>query len=422
MATGKIVEVVFEKAIETYEHQMQMLDMVDVYKPDSATMQNGNNFIWRPVQQHAPVIEGWDMTGQETGIIEETYPAVLGLPKNDIYKQRADDLRDMGFWERRGEQSGKKQATFLNQNLAQLVADTGSIFYRTNATSGYDAIAEGESILNERQSADDMRYMTLNTRDNQFYAQDLAGRQTLQGRPESAWKRSQIGENVAEFDVYTGSFLPNLTGGADPATTVTGDQSFKPEGGSVSATGVVTNVDYREATIPVAASGSYNVGDKIQFENGGTPVESVGLADKNATGQPMTFTIAAIPDGTSITVFPKPIALDDPGLNVLEKAYANVNTQILNTATVNRLNIDASAKVNAFWCKDSIEVIGGDAPLQLFKDFAGQKMISSTMSNGQVMYMVYDGDILTMDFTCRLFTWYGLTNKNPSANGVFVRY
>jgi len=157
-STGKIVEVLFENALETYEHQMQMLDLVDVFEPNSADMQNAGNAIWRPVQQHAPVIDGWDLTGQDTDIIEETYPAVLGTPKNDFFSQRADDLRDMGFWERRGKQSGMKQATTLNKGISDLISNTGTLFYRSNATSGYDFIAEAQALLNERQVANDERY------------------------------------------------------------------------------------------------------------------------------------------------------------------------------------------------------------------------------------------------------------------------
>jgi len=421
--TGKIVEVLFENALDTYEDQTQLVEMTNVFQPEAGTMQNAGNFVWRPVQQHAPIIEGWDLTGQETGIIEETYPAVLGTPKNDFVKQRADDLRDVTFWERRGKQSGRQQATELNTSIANLIRNTGSLFYRSNATSGYNFISEGQAILNERQAVADDRCFVLNDRDTLTYGADLAGRQTLQGRPEDTWKTGQIGGNVAEFDVYTGSYLPNLAGGADPATTVTADQSFAPEGGSIDATtGVATNVDYRSATIPVAASASYNVGDKIQIANGGTPIESIGLADKNATNQAMTFTVVAKPSGTSLTIYPKPIAADDPGLSVLELAYANVDTRILNTATVNRVNIDASVKTNLFWAKDSIEVLGGTIPAELFSQFAGKKVISETLKSGLEMYMVYDGNIDDMTFRFRLFTWYGLTNCNPSANGVAVRF
>ncbi len=421
-STGKIAEVLFEKALDTYEHQMQLLDLVDHFEPDSGDMQNSNNIVWRPVQQHAPIINGWDLTGQETDIIEETYPALLGEPANDFFEQRADDLRDMRFWERRGEQSGMRQATELNKRIAQLVTDTGSLFYRTNATSGYDAIAQAQAIMNERQNiSDDERYMILNDRDTLRYGQDLAARQTLQGRPEETWKTGQIGRNVAEFDVYTGSFLPTLVGGA-ASTAITADVSEVPEGGSVSATGVVTNVDYRLGTLPVADSSAFSEGDRVTISNGGTPVQSIGKADKTLTGQAMTFVVVGTPDATTLSVFPKPIALDDPALTPLQQAYANIDTQILDTATVDRINIGAAEKVNAFWNKGSIEVTGGDAPITLLNEFGGQKVISETMKNGQKMYMAYDGNIDNMTFKCRLFTWYGLTNRDPSANGVFTTF
>jgi hypothetical protein len=373
------------------------------------------------MQQHRPIIEGWDVSGQDTGIIEETFPAVLGEPVGDVFSQRADDMRDRSFWENAGKESGLRQVSEMNKRIAQMVTTTGSLFYRTDAASGYDAIAEAQAMMNERQGSADMRYMVLNDRDQKRYGSDLAGRQTLQGRPENTWKTGQIGSNVAEFDLFTGSFLPNLVGGANPATTTTADVSEKPEAGTVAGL-IVTNIDGRLGTIPVTASASYNIGDKLSFSNSGTAVQSVGLMDKTETGEAMTFTIVAIPDGTTIQVFPKPIALDDPALSTLEASYANINTQILDTATVDRLNIDASAKVNAFWSKDSIEVLGGDAPLSLLSEFGGMKVIDSTMSNGQKMYMAYDGNIDTLSFKCRLFTWYTPINKNPMANGVFTTF
>ena len=423
-STGKIVEVLFEKTIETYEHQEMMLPMVDFYQPDAADMQNADNFVWRTVQQHAPILTGWDMTGQEQEIIEETYPAVLGTPKNDFVEQRADKLRTMKFWEDRGAISGKQQATELNKSIVNAMAIQGSMFYRSNATSGYDFISEAQALMNERQGMHGKRCFMLNDRDTKLFASDLAARQTLQGRPENeAWNKGQIGGNVAEFDVYTGSFLPNLTGGAAVSTTVTGNQSFKPEGGTVvTATGVVTNVDYRQAVIPVAASASYAIGDKVNIENGGTPVNAIGLADKTNTDIPMTFTIIDKPTATSITVYPKPIAADDGALTATELAYANIDTVILNLATVERVNSDASNKTNLFWDKDAVEVLGGTIPAELFKQFDGMKVISHTMSNGQEMYMVYDGNIATMNFRYRLFTWYGITIKDPSRVGVAVTF
>ncbi len=427
LSTAQSVEVLFEKALETYEHQVQMLDLVDVFTPDPAAFQNSSNVIWRPKQQHAPIKDGWNLTNMFGDVIEEYYPATLEDPHNDAFQLRADDLRDMRFWERRGVQSGLQQATYLNQNLAELVARQGSLFYRSNDTNGYNFVGTGQTLLNERQIHSPMRCYVLNERDRQVYAQDLAERGTLSGRPEDSYRTGQIGREVAQFDVYSGSYLPTLAGGASPDTTVTGNQSFVPEGTTTVGAAMI-NVDYRVATIPVADNRMYNVGDKIMFTNVTGlplgPVRALGLADKTDTGQPMTFTVAAKPatGQTMIDIYPKPIALDDTALDAEQRAVANINTTIKNNATVVRLNIDASARVNIFWAKDSIEVIGGDAPIELLAEFGGQQVISSTMSNGQKMYMAYDGDIDTLTFKCRLFTWWGLVNKNPMGNGVGIRF
>lgn len=421
-STGKIAEVIFEAAVDTHEEQTQILGLVDSFSAPSGTLQNGNNFVWRPAQQHRPVLSGWDLTGQEQGIIEETYPAVLGTPTNDLVELRADDLRDPLFWKRAGEESGRKQASILNKTVADLITNTGSLAYRTNTTSGFNFIAQAQTIMDERQAMADQRKFIMSPRDNLKYATELAGRQTVQGRPATTWESGQLGQNIASFDVYTGSYLSTIAGGADPATTVTANQSFKPEAGSISATGVVTNVDYRTATIPVTASASYNVGDVITFANGGTTVKAVGLTDKTVTDQAMTFRIVAKPSGTSITVYPKPIAADDPALSALEKAYANINTRILNAATVNRVNVDALARPSVFFDKSSIEVFHGDIPANFFNQFGGQKVLTSTLKSGQKMYMLYDANSTTMQLRFRIFSWYGITNRNPMANGIAISY
>jgi hypothetical protein len=424
LETGKLVAMLLETAKETYEHQDSMLDLVRFEQPDPGKMMNADNVLWRTVQQHAPLIEGWDLTGEETGIIEETYPAVLGEPTNDLIQQRADKMRDQQFWMRRIKQSALKQATYLNKQIAETIKNQGSLFYRSNVTSGFDFIGEAQAIMNERQGyQEDGRCFMFNDRDTLLFAKDLASRETIKGRPENTWRTGQIGSGVAEFDVFTGSFLPNLVGGADPAATVTGDQSFAPEAGTVNATTkVVTNTDYRSATLACSSSASYNVGDKITISNSGTEVTALGLADKTDTGQPMTFTVISKPTSTSIEIFPKPIALDDTALTTLEQAYANIDTVILNGATLDRLNTDASNQSNLFWAKDAIEVIGGTIPADLFKMFDGKKVVNDTMKNGLEMYMLYDGDIIEMTFRARIFTWYGITMADPSRAGVAVTY
>lgn len=419
--TGKIAEVFYEAVLENIEDQIGLIDKTTLVEIDDATMQNSNNVTWRPREQQAPIISGWDLSGQEQEIIEETYPAILGLPKNDFVRQRIDNMRDLQFWKRRGERSAMQQAAELNKTIAGAISTQGSLHYRSSATNGFDFIGEAQAIMNERQGMNTERCFWLNDRDTLAFASDLSSRQTVRGRPEDAWSKGQIGSGVAEFDVYTGSFLPTIAGGA-ASTTVSAAQSFAPEAGSVDeATGTVTNVDYRRANIPVASNADFEVGDKVTISNAGETIKAVGISDKTNTGTAMTFTIVGKPTGM-LTISPKPIAIDDTALTLTERAYGNVDTTIASGATVDRLNTDTSARTNLFWDKDAVEVYGGSIPIDLFSEFDGNKVIEQTLSNGLSLYMVYDGDITDMTFRYRCFIWYSVTIKDPERVGVATRF
>ena len=422
LSTAKAIEVLYENAIDQYQQRTHMLNLTMHFTPDPGDYQNSNNIIWRPLEQHAPIKEGWDMTGNFGDVIEQYYPATLETPKNDAWQLRADDMRDMRFWERRGRASGRRQATFLNRRIAQLIVQTGTLFYRLSGTQGFNFVSEAGSIMDERQVSQEERYYVLNVRDNNTYSADLANRGTLADRPESAYAMGYIGRNVAGFDMYTGSYIPNLTGSATALTnTVSGNQTFAPQGSTGTGQNV-QNVDYRQAVIPVSATTGISVNDVITFSNSGVPVRSLGLADKSPTGQTMTFRVVAVTAGTSITVWPKPIALNDTtNLDAEELAYANVDTAILDGATIARLNVDPTVKPNIYWAQDSIEVIGGQIPADMLQQFGGLNVMSETMENGQVMYLIYDGTIEDLNFKARLFTWWGLVNVRPDANGIGIR-
>jgi hypothetical protein len=425
LTSQRIALALMENAIETFESQQGMLPYVSVIpNVDASGLQNSGNVAWRPVQQHAPDISGWDMTGLETGIIQESYPAYLGLPSNDVVNLRLDDMRDISYWNTRGKEAGRKRASVLNTAIVNTIKNTGSMCYRANPTSGFDFIAQAQAAMNKRQVAADDRYFALTDAQNFVFGKDLAGRQTQQGQPSDTYQSGLLYKNIAGFNVMTSSSISALVGGADPATTVTANVSYAPSAGTVNTTtNTVTNVDYRTGTIAVTASASYNVGDRVTFSNAGTSVKAVGLDDKAVSDEAMTFVIVSKPSGTSIEVWPKPIAADDPALSTLEKAYANINTRILSAATVNRVNIDTTTQPGLFWQKDSIEVLAGDIPANFINQFAGLKVASENIGKtGLKMYLLYDSDILKANATWRMFAWYGVNNANPSRNGVAIRY
>ncbi|MCH9645660.1 MAG: hypothetical protein K0U08_03345 [Proteobacteria bacterium] len=433
LTTGKIAEVMFGDFVETWNKQSVMIDLVDSDFMDPAKLQNSGNTIFYPVEQHRPILTGFDLTGKEQGIIEETVPISLGEPSNDFIELRVDDMRDTRFWERAGKNAAKTQLTDINKQLINLVQNTGANFYKwdltTQGNNGFKFASEAQVILDDWQVYDDLgRNYLLNTTDLQAFAGELSGRETLGSkadRSDKAYADGGVGEYVAAFDIYKSSSLSKISGSNITATTVSSDVSLAPEAGAVnSVTNTVTNIDYRSGVIPVTSSAAYAVGDWVSFTNGSDDVEKIGLADKSESGATFTAKVVSIPNGTSIEIFPKPIAADDPGLTDLEKAYANINTQILSGATVNKLNdatVDGS-RANIFWTKDSLKMISGEAPWELMGQYDGNKVLKENLGNGLTAYMIYDGNIATATFRYRLFIWYGLSNFNPMANGVGVTY
>lgn len=417
LTTAKAVTVLFDEVLDRMGMEMQMARTASVFKPDGALMQNSNNTIWRQVEQNAPVKTGFDMTGQFGNVIELSYPATLETPKNDAFELRADDFRDEQFTRRRGKAAAKRLMADMNQRIATVVRDTGSLFYRKalTATTGYSFVSEADSILVERQSwTGDGTSFFFNPRSYNVAAQDLAARGTLSGRPEEAWATGMVGRDIAGFDVYKSAYNQTLDGGASPATTVSATVSLKPLANQTVA-GQILPIDYRSGDVSFTSAAGFTVGDRIKF----TGVNSLGMLDKTDTGQEMTFCIVAI-NANVVTVYPRPIALNDAALTADEKAYANIATQITSGAVPVRLNTDTIAQTNAFWANDSIEVIAGSAAWPELGNLSGFKVVSETMDNGIPIYMAYQGDIATMNLKVRVFTWYGVTNRDPSRNGIAI--
>lgn len=411
--TAKTLVTYYDKVLEQLNQDTTMARRVQVDTIDGGTLQNANNIYWRNVEQQAPVIEGWDLTGQETGIIEQAYPLQLSAPRNDFVQLRVDELRDEGFMNRRVRASAAKLSSDQNKRIADLVADTGSLFYQS-AAAGFDFVAEADTLMFERQANRDAgASFFLSPRANQIMASDLASRSDLSGKPLKAYETAMIGKNVAGFDLFRGSYVGNIaarlnaTGG-----TVSANVTEVPEGFTTTG-GTIQNVDYRVGSIPLGAGEGANLqaGDVITVAG----VNSVGLMDKRDTGQLMTFRVIS-KDTDTLNVYPKPIAANQAGITAEQAAYANISTAIVSGMAVAAVNTVAG-RANSFWADDSICIVNGDAPLDMLNEFDGMKVVSETLDSGVKVYMAYDATLPTLNCRVRLFTWYGLVNKDPSRNG-----
>lgn len=414
MATDTLKTIIafYDKALKQMDDNDVYTRLVEVDSVEPSKLQNANDIYWRNVEQQRPVISGWDLTGQETDTIEQGYPLQLGTPNNDFRSYRVDELRDKGFMERASRAGAKRLTAELNKDIADLVADTGSLFYES-ALTGYDFVAEADTILTERQANRDMgSSFFLAPRVNQVMASDLASRDAPpMGTSKDAYATALINSNIAGFDVYRAPTYGTIAARANATTTTVASNVVEvPEGFNLSG-GVPVNVDYRFGTISLTDASTFNVGDVITIAG----INALGMMDKVDTGELMTFRIID-KDTNDITVYPKPIAANQAGITTAEAAYANISTAILATAVVSKVNA-TGGQANSFWSNDSICIVNGDAPLDLLNEFDGMKVVSETLTSGIKLYMAYDARLDSLNCRVRLFTWYGLANKDPSRNG-----
>ena len=413
--TLKTVIAFYDDALKQLNDDFSYASLAEVDTIEPGRLQNANDIYWRNVEQQRPIISGWDLTGQETSTIEQGYPLQLEDPKNDFMEYRIDDLRDRGFMTRAARASAKKQNSFLNKRIAELVADTGTLTYESSS-AGFDFVAEADTLMTERGAYRDMgASFFLNPRTNQIMASDLASRTLYpDNRSEAAYNSALIGQNVAGFDIYrapTYGVIParvNGTGG-----TVATNVTEVPEGFNSAGTNSVQNVDYRVGSIELGAGegANFQVGDVITVSG----VNALNVMDKTDTGELMTFRVTAISTDT-LSVYPKPIAADQAGITDEQAAYANISTSIDSGATVSATNVNGG-NANSFWANDSICVVNGRQPFEILNEFDGMKIVSETLDNGLDLYMAYDANLATVNARVRLFTRWGLCNKDPSRNG-----
>lgn len=426
LSTAKGISIMFDEILELYDFDNNLARQCDVVDFEASLMQNSVNIIWRSVEQNAPIKEGWDMSAQFGDVIERAYPSSLGLPQNDAFQLRADDFRDERFMKNRARAAVAKLSGDQNKRIAQLVVNTGALAYEYTGAAGYDYLAQAEAIMDELELSNmGNRSFFLRPVTHQAIAKDLAQRGTLSGRPEGAYAKSMVGKDIAGFDVFRANAIPTMAEQAT-AVTVNGNQSFTPEGSTTNADGTVVPVDYRSAVLTVSTTVGLNVGDKFSVAG----MNSVSLGNKIDTGRLATFTIVSIPSGTTIEIFPKPIAWDERpvadggsgALSAEQAAYANVTTAFNNTDALVYIN-DNGAPNNlwtpdVFWTNDSIEIVNGNAPFEFMSKMDGFTVIKETLDSGVTVYMMYQGSIGTATLQCRVFTWYGLVNRKPQQNGV----
>ncbi len=415
-AFSKEERVAFEDILEGFQDALVLSRNVSVYNTDSEMMERANDTIWRPQPYIAQSFSGTDMTSNFKDFTQLAVPATLGYSKSVPWTLTAKELRDALQEGRLGDAAKQKLASDINVALMTVAAQQGTLVVkRTSAASGFDDVAQADALMNEQGVQAFDRYLALSTRDYNGMASNLAARQTLTGKPLTAYDKAYVGM-VAGFETYKLDYATRLTAAAGTTVTVNGaNQYYTPKATSTAATGETSNVDNRYQNLTIAVtSGTVKVGDCFTIAG----VNALHHITKEDTGQLKTFRITGIVSGSGgsgvVTISPPIISAG--GSTDAELEYKNVSATPANGAAITFLNT-AAANVNPFWQKDALEILPGRYAVPTD---AGTAVMRASTDQGIELVMQKFYDINTMKTKYRLDTLFGVVNKQPEMSGIIL--
>lgn len=418
---GQMTILAVDEVIKTVTSITPMAQKVKRYTPEAKAMQRSNNEVWIPVEQEAPTQEGWDLTDKETGVLSLQVKCNMGVPDNDFFTLRADEVRDETSFRERIRAAAVKLGSNVDSKIARSAVDMGSLIVSSedevgSFQKGWDFIAEAEEKMFARElNRSQGLSFFFNPRDYRKSVGDLAGRDIYGRISEEAYKKGTMQRQVAGFnDVLRSPKLPVLAASKATGITVKGAQSFKPEAWKIGIDGEKENVDNRIAKVTLNGGAALKRGDKISFAG----VKFLSQMAKNVLTHDATFSVVAV-NGNEVTITPKPIALNNKALTQEEKAYANVNTTFADGMAINILNV-ADAATNVFWADESIRLVSQPIPLE-HKLFSGMKSHSFEIPDVGINGVVaFQGDIGTLTGKCRIALWYSTCVVRPEAVGIGI--
>lgn len=414
-AFSKEERVAFELLLEGFNDQLVMSNIVNVFQNDQTMMARTNDIIWRPQPYIALSYSGLDQTGNFKDQTQMSVPASINNYKSSPFQLDAKELRDALQEQRLGDAAKQKLASDINVAVTNLAANYGTLVVkRTSAASGFDDVAQADSVMNEQGIDMGDRYFAVSSRDYNSMASNLAGRQTMQGLPVTAYERAMVASNVSGFDIVKMDYAPRLTVALGTGVTINGaNQYYTPAATTTDVNGGGVNVDNRFQTIAVTVtSGTIKVGDAFTIAG----VNSVHHITKVDTGQLKTFRVMAIVTGAggTGTIQISPPIISGQGATVAELQYQNVTATPAAGAAVTWLNT-ASAAVNPFWKKNAIEMLPGRIE---YPSNAGWEVLRGSTDQGIEIVLVKQGSIQTGKILYRVDTFFGVVANQPEMMGI----
>lgn len=420
--------VAFDALIQGFEDAAILSSNVSTYQTDMTAMARAGDVIWRPVPYIARSFTGsgsgnLDQSANFADQTQLSVPATLGFTIASPWQMDGKELRDALQNDRLLTAAKQKLESEINSAVLSTIVNQGTVFVkRTAAAAGFDDIAQADAAMSEIGVPMGDRYAYLGPREYNLMAGNLAARQNVVGKVQTAYDRAYVGQ-IAGFETYKGDYTQRINVAVPGASLVVNgaNQRYVPRATSTAGTGEVANVDNRVQTlnVTVGAGGAIKAGDAFTIAG----VNSVHLITKQDTGQLKTFRIRSITSGggtagANVIVISPPIIAADSSPTVAEQQYKNVTATPANSAVITMLNT-ATGNVAAFWHKDAIELIPGRLGLDPGEG-NGLSSMKATTSQGVEILFSKQTNITNLLTRYRVDTFFGVVNKNPEQSGIMM--
>jgi hypothetical protein len=419
MANGftKQETVMFDELLAGFNDALVLSNLVNIYETDQTIMERSNDQIWRPQPYINQSFSGLDQTANFGDVVQLSVPAYINTIRSSPWVLTANELRDAMQEGRIRDGAKQKLGSDINVDVNNSICNLGSLVVkRTAAASGFDDVAQCDSIMNEQGVVNDgSRSIAYSSRDYNSMASNLAGRGTVAGVVQTAYERAYV-NRVSGFDVFKMDYAPRLAAATATGVVMNGaNQRYVPTAFSLTA-GTLTpvNTDNRFQTIAITVGGStIKVGDCFTIAG----VNAVHHITKVDTGQLKTFRVVAIVTGAggtgTIQITPPIIAADSAPV-AAELQYKNVTATPANGAALVFLNT-AAAAMNPFWIKGAVDLLPGRL---VWPSDGGLAVMSGTTDQGMQLTMTKQAEIKTGKVNFRVDTKYGVAVTNTEMCGI----
>lgn len=405
--------VMFDEVVADFEEALVYTEVAETFRlGDAVSSARANDTVWRPMPLEVNSEEGLDQTGNFLGHTELAVPVTVDRVRSVPGTINSRELRDPNILRRKGNAAKLKLASDVNDALRKQVAYYASIVdVKAGAATGFDDVASLMAKFDTQGLPEGERVAFYNTYDMVKMASDLASRQTLTGKTQTAYEKAYINE-IAGFAIHkdaSGIYLPAAT--ATGATVSGANQRHVPVATRKDVSGDEHNVDNRSQLLNISVTGgAIQAGDAFTIAG----VYAVNHKNKQPTQDLKTFRVIEVISPTQVKIVPAIVCDDGAAPTAAESAYKNVTATPAAGAAITMLNKKASYANTAF-IKGALEFIPSTLALDPQDGWATAK---ATLSNGLTLYYTRQGDINDLSTKYRWDVVFGAAFLNPEMGAI----